>query len=545
MKKLFTIITLAMTALIADAQTNPIITGWLQNTTGILGRHYVKNNYTPINDTDSANVKTVLYSNNWVYIRTNGIPAYISGPYLDNNPSVATSQNAIFKMTLNPVKNTSGTFTSTTGGNIGLFINGVALFDYRDGVSWKSSTNSLCGGPIMPPCMGDGKWNRDAVVGERGGFDCSKAHPAMGNYHHHQNPSAFKLDLNVISNVCTLYNSDGLYAIDSTVHSPLIGFAYDGFPIYGAYAYKRSDTLGGEIVRMKSSYTLRNITTRTTWADGTSVLAGPPVSSTYPLGYFREDYKYDTTTSATPDYLDEHNGRFCKTPEYPNGIYCYFATVDANWNSAYPYVVGPTFYGVKNAMKVNAILEPVTVYLTPLPVNLLSIMGSSENKTNILKWSTAQEVNNSYFDVERSTNSINFETIGKVKGTGNTSAQSNYSFTDNKPATGTNYYRLKQTDFDGKFQYSKIISLGKKQDIGLKIFPNPTADLIVLQIGDIIKKDLHVTLTNLNGQVVMKKDFYQGTTICFLETTTLYDGTYIVTVSGDDVKESYKVEIKR
>jgi Secretion system C-terminal sorting domain/YHYH protein len=60
--------------------------------------------------------------------------------------------------------------------------------------------------------------------------------------------------------------------------------------------------------------------------------------------------------------LDVHNGRFCVTPEYPSGIYCYFATVDANWNSTYPYAVGPTFFGVKNASKVTSISETVTTY---------------------------------------------------------------------------------------------------------------------------------------------------------------------------------------
>jgi hypothetical protein len=185
----------------------------------------------------------------------------------------------------------------------------------------------------------------------------------MGNYHHHQNPSAFNLDLTVISNICSMYAADGLYTIDSTVHSPLIGFAYDGFPIYGAYGYKNADGTGG-IVRIKSSYSLRNITTRTTSPTGATVPAGPVVSATYPLGYFREDYQYNPTSASTPDYLDEHNGRFCVTPEYPNGIYCYFATVDANWNSAYPYVVGPTFYGVVSASRVNAITEPVTVYVS-------------------------------------------------------------------------------------------------------------------------------------------------------------------------------------
>ena len=338
------------------AQTNPVILNWLQNTTGIMGRHYVRNNFTPINDNALANVLSVKYSTANVYVATNGIPSYITGPFLDGNPSIATSQNAIFKLPLNPVKNT-GNPVSTTGGNIGLFINGVALFDYRDGVSWKSSTGALAGGPLGG--MGDNVWNRDAVVAERLGFDCAKGHPAMGNYHHHQNPSAFSLDLTVISTICNLYVADGLYLIDSNVHSPLIGFAYDGFPIYGAYGYKNLDGTGG-ITRIKSSYQYRNISTRTQYANGTTVTAGPPVSTTYPLGYFREDYEY--VVNSNTEYLDDHNGRFCITPEFPNGTYCYFATVDKNWNSAYPYAVGPTFYGSRVVAKVTTINEPVTTY---------------------------------------------------------------------------------------------------------------------------------------------------------------------------------------
>lgn len=359
-KLLFALVLLAGGRQAVTAQTNPTILQWLQNNT-IMGRHYVSGNSTPINDNVLANVQQVQYSANWVYISTHGIPTYVTGPYLDGNPSIASDQNAIFKFPLNPTQNT-GTPTATTGGNIGVFINGVALFDFRDAASWKSSTNTFVGGPT--PGMGDGVWNRDAVVAERGGFDCAKGHPAMGNYHHHQNPSAFNLDKVVISNVCNLYAADGLYVIDSAVHSPLLGFAYDGFPIYGAYGYKNVDGTGG-IVRMKSSYQLRNITTRNTYADGTSVTAGPPINATYPLGICREDYYYDTTSAATPDYLDEHNGRFCVTPEYPAGTYAYFCTVDANWNSAYPYAVGPTFYGNKVVAKVTSITETVTTYTPP------------------------------------------------------------------------------------------------------------------------------------------------------------------------------------
>ncbi|MFN6092344.1 MAG: YHYH protein, partial [Bacteroidota bacterium] len=179
MKKLILIVTFSFIASMALAQ-GPEITSWLLNTNGAMGQHYVNGNSTPIQDADSVNVKTVLYSTNWVYVRANGVPSYITGPFLDGNPSFTTSQNAIFKISRNPVQNT-GTPTATNGGNIGIFVNGVALFDYRDGVAWNATSNSLCGGPGNPPCPGgmgaSMDWNRDAIRAERAGFDCAKGHP--------------------------------------------------------------------------------------------------------------------------------------------------------------------------------------------------------------------------------------------------------------------------------------------------------------------------------------------------------------------------------
>ncbi|MFL5763958.1 MAG: YHYH protein [Bacteroidia bacterium] len=360
MKKLL-FITVALIGTVANAQVNPAISSWIQNTTGITGRHYISGSSTPIVDASyPANCQSVAYNSTNVYVSCSGIPAYVIGPYLDGNPNQGGNNNNKYKIPLNPVQNT-GTPVATTPGTIGVFINGVSLFDYRDGCSWKSSTNSEAGGPI--PGMGDGVWNRDAIPAEKAGFDCAKGHPAGTNYHHHQNPMAFNMDLVPVSSVCNTYLADGLYIIDSTMHSPLIGFAYDGFPIYGAYGYKNADGTGG-IVRMKSSYSLRSITVRNTYADGTSVTAGPPINATYPLGRYREDYQYNPTSAATPDYLDDHNGRFCVTPEYPAGTYAYFCTVDANWNSYYPYVVGPTFYGTKVVTTVTSLPGGLTTYTT-------------------------------------------------------------------------------------------------------------------------------------------------------------------------------------
>lgn len=366
--KFNTILVLLFISHFLFAQPGPAITSWLQNNTAT-GTYYVSGNPTLQSNGILVNCQKVEYSANFVYVSTKGIPAYPTGPFLDGNPSQASNQNAIFKIPLNPQAN-SGTPTATVGGNIGVFINGVALFDYRDGVAWNSNTNALCGGPGNPPCPGGPNasqaWNRDAVLAEKPGFDCSKGHPAQGNYHHHQNPSAFNLDLNVISTICNLYDADGLYTINPSEHSPLIGFAYDGFPIYGAYGYKNADGSGG-IARMKSGYQLRNITNRTTNPSGVTVSAGPAVSATYPLGYFREDYEF-ISHPGEADYLDVHNGRFCVTPDYPNGTYCYFTTVDANHNSAYPYCIGPTFYGVYANRKVTSVSEPTTVF-TPVTEN--------------------------------------------------------------------------------------------------------------------------------------------------------------------------------
>ena len=436
------------------SQINPAISSWLQNTSGIMGSHYISGNSTVIQDNVQANIQAVQYSNNWAYVTTNGIPAYPTGPFLDGNPSLATDQNAIFKIPLYPAQNT-GTLTATTGGNIGIFINGVALFDYRDGVAWNTSTNSLCGGlPGMSPCPGgpgaSQSWNRDAVPAEKLGFDCSKGHPAMGNYHHHQNPSAYKLDLNVISTICDLYDADGLYVIDSTVHSPLIGFAYDGFPIYGAYGYKNADGTGG-ITRIKSGFQLRNITSRTVWANGTDVADGPVVSTTYPLGYFREDYEF-ITHAGQQDYLDEHNGRFCVTPEYPNGIYCYFATVDANWNSAYPYAVGPYFYGTKTASKVTTIGETVTTYTSTAGVD--------------------------------------------------------------------------------------------EKEISVNVFPNPTNDILIIQLNGLNKTNTQIDLVDLNGRIVAKQTINQGSTIAYIDVSTIYEGNYLVKITTENQIKTISIQIQ-
>lgn len=107
-------------------------------------------------------------------------------------------------------------------------------------------------------------------------------------------------------------------------HSPIIGWSYDGHPIYGPYGYEFSN--GGKIKRLISGYS------------SPSLSLNRPSIDIFPLGFFVEDYKY----SGNGD-LDEFNGRFCVTPEFPNGTYAYFSSIDSQFNPVFPYLIGNNF----------------------------------------------------------------------------------------------------------------------------------------------------------------------------------------------------------
>ncbi len=357
------IIALLIISNVTFAQLPSVITCWQQNTTNTGF------------DGALTNVQEVNYSATYVYVKTEDIPSWIPIGYnWPNNPWFAQPMGYQFRIRRNPIPNV-GPETKTGYGHIGLWKNGCSIYNPKDAKHYKDSLTWF-----------QNAWFWEHLILET--FDPCIGHPnGSGEYHTHVSPSC-------------------LYDItDSTQVSPLIGYAFDSYPIYGGYGYSNPMDTTSAIKRLKSSYRLRNITARTTLPDGTILtpsLYGPPIDTNItsldplnnmppgaPLGAYMEDYEY---VPGLGD-LDEHNGRFCITKEYPNGIYAYFTTLDwvtdhygTSIKPVFPYVIGTTYYGEVYPTDGNTgpnsgfvvISEPVTPY-----VNITSSVGNIQEKVDI------------------------------------------------------------------------------------------------------------------------------------------------------------------
>jgi hypothetical protein len=263
-----------------------------------------------------------------------------------------------------------GSKTLTGLGAIGYFVDGVAMFDTRDAFYWNGSSEQ----------NGTGNWNRDAWVNESVTFDPGQAHqPGDGTHHYHANPIALRYQLgdHVDFNSSSRTYAESTNAV--TKHSPILAWVRDGYPIYGPYGYSNATNPASSVRRMVSGYVLRNgqygtqnltslgRTNIPAWAVrlynvAASSVIGPNVSTSYPLGRYMEDNDYlaDLGYTKGVDFdLDEYNGRYCVTPEYPNGTYAYFVSITSNGSPAFPYNIGRGFYGNPTGASVSSITETV------------------------------------------------------------------------------------------------------------------------------------------------------------------------------------------
>lgn len=133
------------------------------------------------------------------------------------------------------------------------------------------------------------------------------------------------------------------------------------------------------------------------------------------------------------------------------------------------------------------------------PVTLSYFNGNFRDDNVLLEWATESEDNNSHFEIEKSTDGRNWVLHEIVEGSGSTLARKTYSLIDSKPLMGMNYYRLKQVDFDGKFEYSPIVNVEVKET-AISIYPNPVVDRLTVNLGSELSGDLLVF--DVRGQVV-------------------------------------------
>jgi hypothetical protein len=174
-----------------------------------------------------------------------------------------------------------------------------------------------------------------------------------------------------------------------------------------------------------------------------------------------------------------------------------------------------------------------------LPVKLVSFEATANLATTQVetRWTTALEINNNYFAVERSEDGINFNQVGRLQGAGTTTATTDYRFNDVKPLNGLSYYRLKQVDFDGDFTYSDVVAVNLGTYGSVTMYPNPTQNEVNLGISN-PSGETNVNIYDLNGHQVYGRSFDQGNTsnnqVITIQTKDILSaGMYMVNVTSN------------
>jgi len=234
------------------------------------------------------------------------------------------------------------------------------------------------------------------------------------------------------------------------------------------------------------------------------------------------------------------------------GVAANYELLSRNTPSGAFSIVGGTtksVVGDRVMFAVDAASIPTNFYYTigtkntgvsPLPIELLSFDVSCQNQKVILTWSAATQIQNDYFSIERTTDGINYETIGKIKGGGTTSERKNYSFTDDRPINGVGYYRLKQTDVNGKENtYTNVAITCESNNEGIKIYPNPNAGTFVLE-GARLYSDINIY--DLTGRNVFEKKQVFSKEEIILD--HLHDGIYYLKVKDTNGQTILKFVIQ-
>ncbi|MEM6967427.1 MAG: T9SS type A sorting domain-containing protein, partial [Bacteroidota bacterium] len=186
---------------------------------------------------------------------------------------------------------------------------------------------------------------------------------------------------------------------------------------------------------------------------------------------------------------------------------------------------------------------------TQLPVELMSFDVRKQDEKVYLNWKTASELDNAGFEIQRSTDGVSFERIHFVEGNGTVSQENAYQFVDEAPAAGWNYYRLKQMDFSGTFEYSKVQSVLLENDFEAKldIYPNPTTrENVWLEFSSPSDHQLWIEVFDTAGKLLLQQQQMAaaGENKIELNLDTMGQGYYILRLRSDQVSYFRKLIIE-
>ena len=175
-----------------------------------------------------------------------------------------------------------------------------------------------------------------------------------------------------------------------------------------------------------------------------------------------------------------------------------------------------------------------------LPVELIDFSARAMEKDVKLAWTTASEENNDYFTIERSTDGRTFEAVAMVQGNGTTTDISKYTFMDKNAENGLNYYRLKQTDFDGQFDYSDIKTVDLQIDQTIKVYPTFVSDVITVETGSDLNSELVLSIRDIAGREFESFLIPEKSTKAEFSLNNLPSGSYFLSIYNDDFVETLK-----
>lgn len=168
----------------------------------------------------------------------------------------------------------------------------------------------------------------------------------------------------------------------------------------------------------------------------------------------------------------------------------------------------------------------------PVPVTLVDFNAQRKGKINKLSWTTAQEINTSRFIVERSNDGRNFTSIGTVNASGNSNSSVSYTFNDQSPVKGSNYYRLKIVDNDNQYRFSAIRNIRNEGTADVAIYPNPAGGTLNLQINADDNDKALISVSDMSGKTVatMQSNINEGNNQLSMNISNLSTGSYLVKI---------------